>query len=95
MTYQRSELNTLTADYEYSRSNKENLQLPIQMQLSKKPKAFCNFIAFLESTLNSEYFAKNSPGSLSVYLFSLLSRCLNSQRLYSVLYAVDERVKHC
>ena len=30
--------NTLTADYEYSRSNRENL--PIPMQLSKKPKKF-------------------------------------------------------
>ena len=29
--------NTLTAYYEYSRSNKENLPLPIQMKLSKKP----------------------------------------------------------
>ena len=28
--------NTLTANYEYSRSNKENLPLPIQIKLSKK-----------------------------------------------------------
>ena len=29
-------VNTLTANYEYSRSNEENLPLPIQMKLSKK-----------------------------------------------------------
>ena len=50
-------VNTLTANYEYSRSNRENLPLPIQMQLSEKPKAFCELIiAFLESTLNFEHF---------------------------------------
>ena len=52
-----SGFNTLTANYEYSRSNRENLPLPIQMQLSEKPKIFCQFfIAFLESTLNFEHF---------------------------------------
>ena len=34
----------LTANYEYSSSNKENLPLPIQMQLSKKPKP--NFLRY-------------------------------------------------
>ena len=49
-------INKLTANYEYSR-NGENLLLPIQLQLSRKPKAFyCNFIVFLESTLNFEHF---------------------------------------
>ena len=42
----------LTANYEYSRSNSENLPLPIEMQLSEKPKTF------LESTLNFENFEK-------------------------------------
>ena len=52
-------VNTLTANYEYSRSNRENLPLPIQMQLSEKPKTFSEFfIAFLESTLNFEHFEK-------------------------------------
>ena len=42
----------LTANYEYSRSNRENLQLPIQIKLSKKPPIFCCiFFPFLESTL--------------------------------------------
>ena len=44
--------NTFTPDEEYSCHNKENLQLPIQMPLSKKPNAF------LESTLNFEIFQK-------------------------------------
>ena len=49
--------NALTADCEYFRSNRENLPLPVQMQLSKKPKIFCcNFIASLESKLNFEHF---------------------------------------
>ena len=53
------EVNTLTANYEYSRSNRENLPLPIQMQLSGKPKKFCQFfIAFLEFSINSEHFEK-------------------------------------
>ena len=47
------------ANYEYSHSNRENLLLPIQMQLSEKPKKVCGFfIAFLESTLNFEHFEK-------------------------------------
>ena len=32
--------NTLAANYGYSRSNKENLPLPIQIKLSKKPSFF-------------------------------------------------------
>ena len=46
-------------DDEYSRHNRENLPLPIPMQLSKKPKLFsCNVIEFLEFTLNFEHFEK-------------------------------------
>ena len=48
--------NTLTANYEYSRSNTDNLPLPVQMQLSEKLETF--FIAFLESALNFEHFEK-------------------------------------
>ena len=48
----------MTTNYEYSRSNRENLPLPIQMQF---------FIAFLESTLNFEDFEiKNEPHSSSI-----------------------------
>ena len=49
--------NTLTANYEYSRNNTDDLPLPVQMQLSGKLKTFSHFfIAFLESTLNFEQF---------------------------------------
>ena len=61
--------NTLTANYEYSRSDRENLPLPIQLQLSEKLKTFSQFfIAFLESTLNFEHFEKkDEPHSSSIY----------------------------
>ena len=50
-------VNTLAASYEYSCSNTDNLQLPVQMQLSEKSqKIFQIFIAFLESALNFEHF---------------------------------------
>ena len=40
-------LHTLTVNYEYSRSNRENSPLLIQMPLSEKPKTFYqSFIAF-------------------------------------------------
>ena len=60
-----SYLNTMTANYEYSRSNREHLPLPMQMQLSEKPKTFYQF---LESTLNFEHFEKkkNEPHSSSI-----------------------------
>ena len=32
--------NTLTANYEYSRNNTDGLPLPVQVQLSGKPKTF-------------------------------------------------------
>ena len=49
----------LTANYKYSHSNRENLLLPIQMQLSEKVQTFSQFfIALLESTLNFEHFEK-------------------------------------
>ena len=37
-------VNTLTANYQYSRSNRENLPPLIQMQLTEKPKTFVNFL---------------------------------------------------
>ena len=54
-------INTLTANYEYSRSNRENLPLPIQMHLPEKSKTFSQLlIAFLESTLNFKHLKKIS-----------------------------------
>ena len=46
-------INTLTAKYEYSRSKKDNLPLPVQMPLSEKLKTFSAFfIALPKSALN-------------------------------------------
>ena len=62
-------VNTLSANYEYSRSNRENLPLPIQMQLSEKPKTFSQFfIAVLEFTLNFEHFEKKMTLIAQVFL---------------------------
>ena len=55
-------LNTLTADYEYSRSNTDNLPLPVQMQLSEKLETF------LESALNFEHFEKKMNLIAQVFL---------------------------
>ena len=52
-------VNTLTADYKYSRWNMENLWQQVSRQISRKPKTFSGFfIAFLKSMLNLEYFEK-------------------------------------
>ena len=52
--------NTLTANYKYSRSNRENLPLQIQTKLSEKTRCFCGiFFQFLQSTLNFQYSEKN------------------------------------
>ena len=62
-------INTLAAKCEYSRSNRENLPLPIQMQLSEKPKTFSwFFIAFLESTLTFEHFEQKIGLIAQVFL---------------------------
>ena len=59
----------MAANYEYSCSDRENLPLPIQLQLSEKLKTFSQFfIAFSESTLNLEHFGKkDEPHSSSIY----------------------------
>ena len=50
----------VTTNYEYSYGNRENLPLPVQMQLSKTPKMFCGlFKAFFEFALNFQCFGKN------------------------------------
>ena len=52
-------VNTLTADGKYPVQGCENLQLPIQMQLSEKQKTFPQFFVwFLESTSNFEDFER-------------------------------------
>ena len=52
-------LNTLAADEKYPLLNRDNLTIPIQMQLSQKQKTFSEFFAaFLKSRLNFKYFLK-------------------------------------
>ena len=47
---------TLGTEEKYSVVNKENLTIPIQMQLSQKQKTFCDFFAaFFKSILNSKH----------------------------------------
>ena len=51
----------MTADDKCSCHNRENLPLPIQMQLTKKQKRFSSrFISFLESTINFGHFEKKT-----------------------------------
>ena len=59
---------TLTADYQYSRWNRENLWQQVPMHISRKLNTFSGFfIAFLKSTLNLEYFErKDQSQSLSI-----------------------------
>ena len=52
-------VNTLTADGKYPVQGCENLQLPIQMQLSEKRKTFSQFfVPFLEFISNIKHFEK-------------------------------------
>ena len=53
-------VNTLTADGMYPVQDCENLQLPSQIHISGKPKAFSQlFVLFLESTSNVKHFQKD------------------------------------
>ena len=52
-------VNTLPVDEKYPVLNRDNLKIPIQMQLSQKHKTFCQFFtAFLKSSWNFELFDK-------------------------------------
>ena len=61
-------LNTLTAEYNYSRRNMQTFAQPVQTPLSLKQKPFSRFfIAFLKSTWNGEHFQKKGEtSSLSI-----------------------------
>ena len=62
-------LNTLTANYEYSRRNTDNLPLPVQMQSSEKLESFpACFISFLNCGLNFEHFEKKTSFIAQVFL---------------------------
>ena len=61
----------LTPDENFFLGNKENLQQPIQMKLSKKLKVFSQFFTvFLKSTFNFKHFEENV--SLIAYVFPKL-----------------------
>ena len=52
-------VNTLAADERYPVLNRDNLTIPIQMQLSQKSKKFSQFFSeFLKSRINLKYFEK-------------------------------------
>ena len=61
-------LNTLTAEYKYSRRNMQTFAETVQTPLSLKQKSFSQFfIAFLEFTWNGEHFQKKGEfSSLSI-----------------------------
>ena len=66
----------MTTYDEYSCRNRENLPLPIQIQLSGKLKSFSHsFIAFLQCTSNLEHFEKTES------LSSSTSEVIDSERL--------------
>ena len=69
----------LIANYEYSRSNRENLLLLIQMELSENPSIFyCTLFVFLESTLNFQCSEKgNEPQRSKTFEFTVSERCVD------------------
>ena len=69
--------NTLTGNYEYSRTNRENLPWPIQIKLSKKLGGFCCIVfKFLLLTWNFQCSeTKNEPQRLSISEFVESERC--------------------
>ena len=67
---------TLTANYEYSCSNRENWPLPIQIKLSKKPSTFCcNFWCSFGIYIKFSMFWKiNEPHRSSISKFFWLRK---------------------
>ena len=59
----------LAADDNYPVLNRDNLTIPIQMQLSQKQNTFHQFFAeFLQSRLNFDYFGKkDDPHRFSLF----------------------------
>ena len=69
-------VNTLTAEYTYSRRNMQTLTQQVQTPVSLKQKPFSGFfIGFLKSSWNGEHFhKKGKSSSLSI------SEIINSKR---------------
>ena len=62
-------VSTMTINKKYPLRNRENLRLPIQMQLSRKQKSFSQFfVAFLESALNFKHYNKNIMVIANVFM---------------------------
>ena len=69
-------LNTLTAEYKYSRRNMQTFAKPVQTPLSLREKPFSGFfIAFLKSTWNVEHLQKKGESSSSS-----ISEIIDSER---------------
>ena len=65
-------MNTLTAEYTYSRRNMQTLTQQVQTSLSLKKKIFSGFfIAFLKSIWNGEHFQKKGESS-SLSIFEII-----------------------
>ena len=62
-------VNTLATEEKYPVLNRDNLTIPIQMQLSQKQKTFSQFFAaFLKSTLNFKHFeTKDDPHRFCIF----------------------------
>ena len=67
-------VNTLTAEYTYSRRNMQTFTQQVQTPLSLKQKTFSGFfIAFLKSTWNGETFSEKKGEFLAVkYLHEII-----------------------
>ena len=71
---------TLAADEKYPVLKRENLTIPIQMQLSQKENTFPQFLAaFLKSNLYLEYFQKKKIITLIDFVFPKLGTRKPSQ----------------
>ena len=87
-------VNTLTADCKYPVQGCENLQLPIQMQLSEKRKtAYEFFVLYLESTSNFKHFEKNMIVTANVYskfqTVKILVRPLSKKRRFRTRFDIE------
>ena len=88
--------NTLPRNYQYSRINRENLPLLIQIKLSKKPEIFCCiFFEFLDTLLNFQYFEKSTSLTGQLFLKLMIPRYvliyMNKSACFSMLLR-SERV---
>ena len=75
-------LNTLTAEYNYSRRNTQTFGPPVQAPLCLKQKPFSGFFsAFLKSTWNGKHFQKkgeSSSLSISEIIYSKIGGYLSA-----------------